>query len=370
MKIPFLDLARQHEPIRKALHESACRVIDSGQYIGGEEVRAFEQELAEWQEVPEVCGVACATNGLFATLRCLGIGPGDEVITTVHTAIATAEAITLTGAQVVFCDIQPGFFNMNPAEVERKITTRTRAIIAVHLYGQPLDTNALRHIADKNNLYLVEDCAQAQGARYKDVRTGNVGDAAVFSFFPSKNLGGFGDGGAVIAKDPTLLKKIRMFSNHGRTDKYLHEFEGTNSRLDAIQAALLRVCLPHVDEWNLKRRTVAGWYREELAGLEEVTLPRELPDTEPIYHVYVTLVTDRNALQNFLKKCGIDTGIHYPYSLNTLPAYARLNQGEGSFPEAEKACAHMLSLPMFPAMTRDEVARVAAAIKEFFSIAR
>jgi dTDP-4-amino-4,6-dideoxygalactose transaminase len=370
MKIPFLDLARQHEPIRKALHESACRVIDSGQYIGGEEVRSFEKEMAEWQGVPEVCGVACATNGLFATLRCLGIGPGDEVITTVHTAIATAEAVTLTGAQVVFCDIQPGFFNMDPAEVEKKITPRTRAIVAVHLYGQPLDTDALRHIADKNNLFLVEDCAQAQGARLRGVRTGNMGDAAVFSFFPSKNLGGFGDGGAVIARDPSVLKKIRMFSNHGRTDKYLHEFEGTNSRLDAIQAALLRVCLPHVDEWNSKRCTVAGWYREELAGLEEVTLPRELPGSEPIYHVYVILVPDRNGLQDFLKKCGIATGIHYPYSLNTLPAYARLNQGAGSFPEAEKACAHMLSLPMFPAMTRDEVARVAAAIKEFFSIAR
>jgi dTDP-4-amino-4,6-dideoxygalactose transaminase len=370
MKIPFLDLARQHEPIRKALHESACRVIDSGQYIGGEEVRSFEREMAEWQGVPEVCGVACATNGLFATLRCLGIGCGDEVITTVHTAIATAEAITLTGAQVVFCDIQPGFFNMDPAEVEKKITPRTRAIVAVHLYGQPLDTHILRAMADKHNLFLVEDCAQAQGARLRGVRAGNVGDAAVFSFFPSKNLGGFGDGGAVIARDPALLKKIRMFSNHGRTDKYLHEFEGTNSRLDALQAALLRVCLPHVDEWNSKRRTVAGWYREELAGLEEVTLPRELPGSEPIYHVYVILVPDRNGLQDFFKKCGIATGIHYPYSLNTLPAYARLNQGAGSFPEAEKACAHMLSLPMFPAMTRDEVASVAAATKEFFSIAR
>ena len=370
MKIPFLDLARHYEPIRKALHESACRVIDSGQYIGGEEVRSFEKEMAEWQGVPEVCGVACATNGLFAILRCVGVGPGDEVITTVHTAIATAEAISLTGAQVVFCDIQRGYFNLDPAEVEKKITPRTKAIIAVHLYGHPVDTDILLYIARKHNLLLIEDCAQAQGARFRGARTGNAGDAAAFSFFPSKNLGGFGDGGAVTAKDPKVMKRIRMFSNHGRTEKYLHEFEGINSRLDAIQAALLRVCLPHVDDWNSKRRMVAKWYGEELAGVEAVTLPRELPGAEPIYHVYVILVPDRNALQGFLKKHEIDTGIHYPYSLNTLPAYAHLHKGEGSFPEAEKACAHMLSLPMFPELTHDEVGRIGSAIKEFFSVPR
>ncbi len=370
MKVPFLDLARQHEPLKKALHESACRVIDSCHYIGGEEVRGFEQDMAKWQGVPEVCGVACATSGLFATLRCLGIGPGDEVLTTVHTAIATAEAISLAGAQVVFCDLQPGYFNLDPAEVAKKVTSRTKAIIPVHLYGQPVDMDAFLAIAKKHNLIVIEDCAQAQGARFKGTRVGNLGDAAVFSFFPSKNLGGFGDGGGVIAKDPKVLKKIRMFSNHGRTEKYLHEFEGINSRLDAIQAALLRVCLPHVDEWNAKRRDVAKWYGEELAGVSQVTLPKVLPGTEPIYHVYVILVPDRDALQGFLKKREIETGIHYPYSLNTLPAYAHLRQGAGFFPEAERACKHMLSLPMFPAMTHDEVRQVAAAIQEFFAQSR
>lgn len=367
MKVPFLDLGRQHEPIKAALHDAACRVIDSCHYIGGEDVKGFEQEMAQWQGVPEVCGVACATSGLFATLKCFGIGPGDEVITTVHTAIATAESSSLTGAKVVFCDLKKGFFNLDPAEVARKVTPRTKAIIPVHLYGQPADLDAILEIAKKHKLVVIEDCAQAQGARYKGQRVGNYGDAAVFSFFPSKNLGGFGDGGGVIAKDPAVLKKIRMFSNHGRTAKYLHEFEGINSRLDAIQAALLRVCLPHVDGWNAKRRQVAAWYAEGLKGIKQVVTPQAGPDTEPIYHVYCIIVPDREALQNHLKKSEIETGVHYPYSLNVLPAYAHLKQGKGSFPVAEYACEHMLSLPMFPAMTREEADAVCKAVRAFYS---
>jgi dTDP-4-amino-4,6-dideoxygalactose transaminase len=367
MKVPFLDLNRQHEPIRKALHEAACRVIDSCHYIGGEDVEGFEKELATWVGVPEVCGVACATSGLFATLKGLGVGPGDEVITTVHTAIATAEAVTLTGAQVVFCDIQPGFFNLDLEQVRRKITKKTKVLLPVHLYGQPVDLDGILDLAKPHNLRVVEDCAQAQGARHRGRRVGTVGDAGVFSFFPSKNLGGFGDGGAVVAKDPAILKKIRMFSNHGRTSKYLHEFEGINSRLDALQAALLRVCLSHVDEWNAKRRVIAGWYNERLKDIPQVTLPREVPDTEPVYHVYVVLVPDREALAKFLKVRGIGTGVHYPYSLNVLPAYAHLKQGAGSFPVAEQACAHMLSLPISPAMTREEADYVCATIQEFFA---
>jgi dTDP-4-amino-4,6-dideoxygalactose transaminase len=367
MKVPFSDLGRQHEPIKKALHDAAIRVIDSCHYIGGEEVAAFEKDMAVWQGVPDVCGVACATSGLFATLKGHGIGAGDEVITTVHTAIATAEAITLTGARVVFCDLQPGYFNLDPAQIQKKITPRTKAIVPVHLYGQPADMDAIMEIAANHRLLVIEDCAQAQGARHRGRRVGTIGDAAVFSFFPSKNLGGFGDGGAVTAKNPDILKKIRMFSNHGRTQKYLHEFEGINSRLDALQAALLRICLPLVDEWNAKRRQVARSYAEGLNGVKQVTLPKELANTEPIYHVYCIVVPDREALQAHMKKQGIETGVHYPYSLNVLPAYAYLKQGAGSFPLAERACQHMLSLPMFPAMTKDEAGAVCAAVKQFFS---
>ena len=367
MKVPFLDLAKQHEPIKEALHTAACRVIDSCHYIGGEDVKAFEREMAQWQGVAEVCSVACATSGLFATMKGFGIGPGDEVITTVHTAIATAESISLAGAKVVFCDLQKGYFNLDPAEVAKKVTSRTKAIIPVHLYGQPADLTAIMEIARKHKLMVIEDCAQAQGARYQGQRVGNYGDAAVFSFFPSKNLGGFGDGGAVIAKDPIILKKIRMFSNHGRTAKYFHEFEGINSRLDAIQAALLRICLPCVDDWNAKRRQVAAWYSEGLKGIPQVVIPQVAPGTEPIYHVYCILVPDREALQNHLKKCDIETGVHYPYSLNVLPAYAHLKQGKGSFPLAEYACEHMLSLPMFPAMTREQAEAVCASVRAFYA---
>lgn len=365
--VPFVDFKRQHDPLSAALHEAAMRVIDSGAFIGGREVKQFEAEMAGWLGVSEVCGVSCATFGLFSTLKCMGIGPGDEVITTVHTAIATAEAVSLTGARVVFCDLRPDYFFLDPAGVERKITPRTRALIPVHLYGQPADLAALLDLARRHDLRVIEDCAQAQGARYGAPYVGTFGDAAVFSFFPSKNLGGFGDGGAVTARDPALMRKIRMFSNHGREDKYLHEFEGINSRLDTLQAALLRVCLPHVDAWNAARRTAAGWYEEELAGLPQVVRPRSLPDTSPVYHVYVVLVPDRNALQQFLKERQIGTGIHYPYALNELPAYAHRNEGKGCYPRAEYACAHMLSLPMHPAITRDEVRQVGAAIREFFT---
>lgn len=366
MQVPFLDLARQHAPIRSQLHEAACRVIDSCNYIGGAEVKAFEQEMAKWLGVPEVCGVACATSGLFAAVKNLGVGPGDEVITTVHTAIATAEAISLSGAKVVFCDIKEGTFNIDPEQIRQKITPRTRAIIPVHLYGQPADLDAILAIAREHRLAVIEDCAQAQGAKYKGRYVGTWGDVAVFSFFPSKNLGGFGDGGAVTAKDPQLMKRIRMFSNHGREAKYVHEFEGINSRLDAIQAALLRVCLPHVDEWNAKRREAARLYSRLLSSVREVRAPVEAPDTEPVYHVYCIVVPDRDALRAYLKERGVATGVHYPYSLNMQPAYAYLGQGEGSFPNAEYACSHMLSLPMFPEITREEIEYVCSCIQDYF----
>lgn len=366
MNVPFMDLARQHAPIRDALHAAACRVIDSCSYIGGEEVKGFEKEMAAWMGVPEVCSAGCATSGLFATLKGFGIGPGDEVITTVHTAIATAEAISMAGAQVVFCDLQPGYFNLDPEQIRKKITSRTRALIPVHLYGQPADLETILSLASQHGLKVIEDCAQAQGARYKGKYVGTFGDAAVFSFFPSKNLGGFGDGGAAVAKDPAVLKKIRMFSNHGRDSKYIHEFEGMNSRLDAMQAALLRVCLPHLDKWNAQRRSAARKYNRTLASISEVKVPRELPDTEPIYHVYCIVVPDREDLRKYLKEKGVATGVHYPYSLNMQPAYAALGQGEGSFPNAEHACKHMLSLPMFPGITDEELDYVCDAIHSYF----
>ncbi|MFA4945338.1 MAG: DegT/DnrJ/EryC1/StrS family aminotransferase [Lentisphaeria bacterium] len=365
-KVPFVDLKRMHEPVRAKLHEAAGRVIDSGAYIGGPEVKGFEQEMAAWMGVPEVVSCACATSGLFSVLKCLGLGPGDEVITTPHTAIATAEAVTLTGASVVFADLTPGGYNLDPREVRKRITPRTKVLLPVHLYGQPADLDAFLALAREFNLKLIEDCAQAQGARYKGQYVGTFGDAAVFSFFPSKNLGGFGDGGAAVVRDAALRRQVRMFSNHGRESKYLHEFEGINSRLDALQAALLRILLPQLDRWNALRREAAGWYAAELGGIPEMSLPTVLPGSEPIYHVYATLVPDREKLAAHLKAQGIGTGIHYPHALNVLPAYARLNQGRGSFPVAEQVCDHELSLPMFPGITREEVATVGQAVRAFF----
>ena len=366
-KIPFVDMKRMHESIHDELRNAAVSVLDSGHYIGGPEIKSFEKEMAEHLGVSEVCGVSCATLGLYSTLKSLGVGEGDEVITTVHTAIATAEAISLTGAQVVFSDLKPGWFFLDPEQVEKKITDKTKAIIPVHLYGQPVDIDAFLALGEKYNLKIIEDCAQAQGACYKGKQVGGFGDAGVFSFFPSKNLGGFGDGGAVTARDPEVMKKVRMFSNHGRTKKYWHEFEGINSRLDAMQAAMLRVCLPQLDGWNAARRKAAEWYDAGLADITDLKTPSILPETDPVYHVYVILVPDRDRLMEFLKEKEIATGIHYPYALNMLPAYAYLNEGEGFYPEAEYDCAHMLSLPMHPSITEKEVKTVCDAIHEFFN---
>jgi len=365
-RIPFSDLKRQYAPLRSTLHDAAARVIDSGQYIGGPEVRGFEQEMAAWLGVPEIVSCACATSGLFAVMKAMGIGPGDEVITTPHTAIATAEAISLAGAQVVFADLKPGSCNIDPEQVRQKITPRTKALIPVHLYGTPADLDAFKALAAAKGLWLIEDCAQAQGARYHNQYVGTYGDAAVFSFFPSKNLGGFGDGGAAFVRDDALRRRMRMFSNHGRESKYVHEFEGINSRLDAIQAALLRVNLPRLDAWNAQRREAAGWYAQELAGLPDITIPAVLPGTEPIFHVYGILVPDREKLGHHLKSQGIETGVHYPYALNILPAYDHLKQGKGHFPVAEQFCEHEISLPMFPGITREEVAGVGQAVRGFF----
>lgn len=342
-------------------------MIDRCCYIKGPEVRAFEEEMARWLGVDEVCGVSCATSGLWAALTCLGIGPGDDVVTTVHTAIATSEAIRLAGANVVFADIDPDTYNLDPEDVRRRITANTKALLVVHLYGQPADLGSFQAIAEEEGLLLIEDCAQAQGARHRDRRVGTFGDAAVFSFFPSKPLGGFGDGGAVVAKDPGVLERVRMFCDHGRSTKYWHEFEATNNRLDAMQAAMLRVALRELDRWNELRREAASWYDTRLSGIEAVKRPVTATGCEGVFHLYVVSVPDRDALAAHLESKGISTGVHYPYSLNALPAYAHLKQGEGSFPNAEWACAHVLSLPLFPGITEAEVDHVSSAIAEYFA---
>jgi len=366
VEVPFLDLKRQFEPIREAIFDSVGQILDSCNFINGPEVTAFESELAEWLGFGRVVGCSNATSGLYAVQKTLGIGPGDEVITTAHTAIPTSESITMTGAQVVFSDIRRDTCNIDPEEVVRHITPRTRAIIAVHLYGQPAELEALASIAKSHGLYLIEDCAQALGAEYRGNKVGGIGDAAVFSFFPSKPLGGPGDGGAITSTNPELLERVRMFCDHGRKSKYWHEFEGFNSRLDTIKAAMLRRALPFLEQWNAARREAAAYYQEQLQDVEEIELPVVLPDTTPVWHVYAIRAVDRDALQTALKEKGVATGIHYPWALNLLPAYSRLGRGPGSYPVAEYHCSHTLSLPMFPVISEAELAHVCESIRLFY----
>ncbi len=363
--VPLVDLRRQYAPLLADLQAAASQVLTDCDFIGGRAVRTFEAEFAAALGVATSVGVANATAGLHAALHALGIGPGDEVIVPAHTAIATAEAVTLAGAQVVFADIEPDTCTLDPDDVAGRITPRTRALLPVHLYGHAADLDRLLPLAREHGLYLVEDCAQAVGARLHGQALGSFGDAGVYSFFPSKNLGGFGDGGAVIARDPELLKRVRMYSNHGREDKYRHDFEGTNSRLDTLQAALLRVNLPHLSAWNAARRVIADQYRQRLGRLPWLTLPVERPGAQHIHHVYVVRTQQRDALAAHLHELGVHSGLHYPIALHRQPAYARLNLGPGSLPVAEEVCATCLSLPMFPGLTQAEVDRVCDAVERF-----
>lgn len=364
-RIPLVDLRRQYAPLLADLQAAACQVLSDCDFIGGKAVRMFEAEFAAVLGVAASVGVANATSGLHAVLHALGLGPGDEVIVPVHTAIATAEAVTMAGAQVVFADIEPDTCTLDPDDVARCITPRTRALIPVHLYGHAADLDRLLPLAHAHDLYLVEDCAQAVGAHLHGQALGSFGEAGVYSFFPSKNLGGFGDGGAVIARDPELLKQVRMYSNHGREDKYRHDFEGANSRLDTLQAALLRVNLPHLTAWNAARRVIAEQYRQRLGHLPWLRLPVERPGAEHIHHVYVVHTARREALAAHLHEQGVQTGLHYPIALHRQPAYARLNLEPGSLPVAEEVCASCLSLPMFPDLTPTEVDRVCDAVEAF-----
>ena len=366
VEVPFLDLRSQFEPIRESIFDSVNQILDTCNFVNGPDVSAFESELAEWLGFGQVTGCANATSGLYAVQKALGIGPGDEVITTVHTAIPTSESVTMTGAQVVFSDIRRDTCNIDPEEVVRQITPRTRAIIAVHLYGQPAELETLASIAKSHGLYLIEDCAQALGAEYRGNKVGSIGDAAVFSFFPSKPLGGPGDGGGVASTDPELFERVRMFCDHGRKSKYWHEFEGFNSRLDTMKAAMLRQALPFLEQWNEARRKAAAYYQENLQDIDEIELPVVLPEATPVWHVYAIRAVDRDGLQASLNENGVATGIHYPWALNLLPAYSRLGKGPGSYPVAEYHCSNTLSLPMFPVITEQQLAHVCESIRSFY----
>lgn len=363
MGVPFVDLAAERDCVGDAIQANLSAAIEGCAFIGGAMVSSFAEEMAAHQGCARVVTTASGTDALTLALRALGVGDGDEVVTTACTAIPTSEAITLAGARVVFADIAPGSYHVTAETLREVVTPRTRVLLPVHLYGIPCDMDAIMGLARERGLFVIEDCAQAQGACWHDCRVGTFGDAACFSFFPSKNLGGFGDGGALVARDPAVAERAWKLANHGRETKHEHVMEGMNSRLDALQAAVLRAKLPVLDERNALRRQVAGWYAELLQGCEGVVLPTVPEPAEPVWHIYPVRVADRHGLRRALQERGIQTGIHYDRALHLQPAYRYLGLGSGSLPQAESAFAEEVSLPLFPSMTRGQVEAVTAAMR-------
>jgi len=361
--IPFVDLKAQYESIKPEIDAAIASVIADTAFIGGPFVKAFEDAFAEYCGVAHCVGLANGTDALFVALRTLGIGPGDEVITVANSFVATSEAIRMAGAQVVFVDINPVTLNIDVERIEEKITPRTKAIVPVHLYGQPADMAPIRSLAQKHGLRIVGDAAQAHGALYRGQPIAQLADITCYSFYPGKNLGAYGDAGALVTDNAEWASAARMFANHGRSKKYDHDFEGVNSRLDGLQAAILSVKVRHLEDWTEMRRRNACLYNKALARTRVIT-PPVMDAVRSVYHLYVVRVPDgrRDSLQISLKDHGINTGIHYPIALPYLNAYRYLGHNERDFPEALRASADILSLPMFPELTEEQVAYVAEII--------
>ncbi len=365
MKVPFLDLKGQYQKIKSEVDREIQSVIDSCAFINGPATKNFEKNFAQYCGVKYAVGVANGTDALHLALRAIGIGKEDEVITAPNTFIATTEAITLAGATPVFVDINAETYNIDVSKIEEKITPKTKAIIPVHLFGQPADMAPILSLAKKYNLKIIEDACQAHGAFYHGNRVGSFGDVACFSFYPGKNLGAYGDGGAVVTNDEEIARHVARLADHGSLVKYQHDVEGVNSRLDSIQAAILNVKLNYLDQWNEQRRNNACLYNEFLKDVDGVITPAELENTKPVYHLYVIQVENRDELLIKLKEEGIGSGIHYPKALHQQPAYEYMGLKAGSFPVAEQCVSRYLSLPMFPELTEPMIKTVCDAIKKY-----
>jgi dTDP-4-amino-4,6-dideoxygalactose transaminase len=364
VKVPFVDLGAQHRQLETELQAAVQRVFQRSSFILGPEVERFEVEFASYLNATSCVAVSSGTAALHLVLHALEIGPGDEVITVPNTFIATAEAISAVGAKPVFVDVDPIAYTMDPTQVERAITARTRALLPVHLYGQPADMDALLEIAHGRNLAVLEDACQAHGAEYKGRKAGTLGTAGCFSFYPSKNLGACGEGGAVVTSDAKLAERIRLLRNHGSVSKYQHRFPGYNFRMEGLQGAVLAVKLHHLDEWNHRRRMLAEHYNRLLAG-SAVIAPAEMPYARHVYHLYVIQADDRETLRRQLAEEGIETGLHYPIPLHLQEAYRSLGYRRGDFPVSERLAERALSLPMYPDLTFEAVEHVASPILEF-----
>lgn len=368
MKVPFVDLQAQYRSLKAEMDPAIAEIIENTAFIGGKAVTNFEKAFAEYVGAPYCVSVANGTEAIEFALRAFGIGHGDEVIVPANSFIASSEAVTSAGARVVFADSHPEYYTLDVEDFRRKITPRTKAVIAVHLYGQPADMDPIVAVAREHGLKVIEDTAQAHGARYKGARVGTFGDAATFSFYPGKNLGAYGDGGAVIFQSEEAADAARLYANHGSKVKYHHLIEGRNSRLDGIQAAVLSVKLPHLDSWNDARRRHAALYDQLLSEVEGVVVPKVADYAEPVYHLYVIRVADRDGLQRRLNDRGVATGIHYPISLPALEAYAYLGHALEDFPVANGQMGELLSLPMFPELTEEMVRYVVDAVREEIAV--
>jgi dTDP-4-amino-4,6-dideoxygalactose transaminase len=362
--VPFLDLRAATLELREEIDAATARVFDSGSFLLGKELEAFEDEFAKYVGVRHCIGVGNGLDALHLSLRALGVGPGDEVLVPSNTYIATWLAVTYAGAKPVPVEPDERTYNIDPARLEAAITNRTKAVIPVHLYGQPADMDAILGIAKTHKLWVLEDAAQAHGARYKGNRVGGIGDAAGWSYYPGKNLGALGDGGAVTTNNSELAERIRSLRNYGSVVKYFHEIKGFNSRLDEIQAAVLRVKLRHLDDWNDRRRKVAAFYIRELGNFN-LTLPSVPDSAEPVFHLFVVRSKRRDDLQRHLKSAGINTLIHYPLPPHLQAAYSDLGLTPGSLPISERIHAEVLSLPMGPQLSESQAATVVRAMREF-----
>ena len=365
----MVDLKAQYGSIKTEIDSAIEKVIEKTEFILGPEVSSFESEIASYCNTKYAVGVASGTDALHLSLIACGIKPGDEVITTPFTFIATAEVITLIGAIPVFADIEPTTYNLSPAKIAEKITSRTKAILPVHLFGQPCDMDPILELARKHNLKVIEDCAQSLGAEYKGKEAGSMGNAGCFSFFPSKILGAFGDGGMLTTNDAEIAEKVRMLRNHGCKEKYYHHIPGFNSRLDSLQAAILRVKLSHLNEWKELRRQKAAFYSKLFMGIKGIIPPFAAPYSKHIFNYYTICFKSseakRDELRKYLHSNGVDSAIYYPLSLHLQEVYKSLSYKPGDFPESEKAQREVLSLPLYPELKDEQIEKIVNLIREF-----
>ncbi len=365
--IPLVDLRGQYAPLQEEVKEAIAGVLDGMNLFLGENVFQLERDFAAFCNAKHAVGVGSGTDALYLGLRALGVGPGDEVITVPNTFIATVSAINMAGAKPVFVDIDPDTYLMDTSKIAAAITERSRVLLPVHLYGQPVAMDRVRMQAEEHGLAVLEDACQAHGAEYRGARTGTLGDAAAYSFYYSKNLGAYGEGGIAVTDSRDIATQLQLLRNHGSSTRYYHSVLGMNSRLDELQAAVLRIKLRHLEQWNEARRALAGEYNRRLAGLPGVVTPIEAPDARHVYHLYVIRAQARDELLEWLKGHGVQAGIHYPVPIHLQEACRELGYEDGDFPVAEKVADEIISLPIYPELTTTDVDYVCQTIGDFFS---